>query len=602
MEIFSLILYHIITNFEMPKLESKRFFSYKIIAICILSSISMCAQIRKGDAFRNKIDSLNRIAFDKPNEVIKKADEMLLLAKESRRSIDYALLLQVKGIAETSLGNNAKALKLHMESYHIFDSIKQNEGKIFALINLGSVQLNLDQSKIAIEYLNKALAITPKNDYNSLKTIYSNLGVANDYEQNYDLALFYYKKAIPIQEKFNDSNGLSLLYHNIAVIYEIQNDVTKALQNEKIAYEYQKKSKSLNALAIIALNLGSLYAELGDFKNAEFYIAIGDKASKESQSPYNNEESFLAKARLAKAKKDYKKEALILREFIKYKDSIRQIESLEINSELEKKFKLNLKNTEIELLKTQKKLDQSRLEKINNTRIILLMSTIFLGVLVFIIYRNYKLKQKANLLLSVQKQVLEEQNLQLENENILSQFETLKNQISPHFLFNSLNALTSLIKTNPDQAIEYTTIFSKLFRNTLQLKDSHVITLKEEVEHVNTYIKLQQIRFGENLEFMVTLDKESLEKYLPPFALQMVIENAIKHNSISSAWPLKIEIKATDDFLVITNSLQLRKVVEDSTNTGIKNIISRYKYITDLVPSFQKIENKFVVHLPLIKE
>lgn len=573
----------------------------KIVLLLALVSFGVTmAQIRRGDAFRNKIDSLNRVAFDHPNSVIKAADQMLVTAQKKKRIVDYSLLLQVKGIAETSLGNNSKALKLQMESYRIFDSIHQNEGKIFALINLATIQLNLDQGKIAIEYLNKALAITPRNDFNSLKTIYSNLGVANDYEGNYKLALNYYKKAIPLLEKVEDINGLSMVYHNMAIIHEILKDIPKAIVSELKAYEYQKKSKSLNGLAVIALNLGSLYADVGDFKKAEYYITIGDKASLESTSPYNLEESFLAKARLAKAKKEYKLEAQLLRELIDFKDSIRQIESIKINSELEKNFKLNLKNTEIELLKTQKKLDQSKLEKINNTRLALLIITLFLGVIVFILYRNYKLKQKANLLLNYQKQELEEQNLRLENENILSQFETLKNQISPHFLFNSLNALASLIKSNPNEAIAFTTVFSKLFRNTLQLKDRHLITLEEEIEHVTTYIQLQQIRFGENLNFSVALDKEVLSYYVPPFALQMVIENAIKHNAISKTKPLKISVSSENEQLIIANTLQLRKVVEDSTNIGIQNIISRYKYITESIPTFQKKENEFVVHLPLI--
>lgn len=572
--------------------------------VFLLTFLSFCttlAQIRRGDAFRNTIDSLNRVAFDNPNSVIKVADKMLLTAQKKKRIIDYSLLLQVKGIAETSLGHNSKALKLQMESYRIFDSIQQNEGKIFALINLAAIQLNLDQSKVAIEYLNKALAITPKNDFNSLKTIYSNLGVANDYEGNYQVALNYYKKAIPMLVKVKDINGLSMVYHNMAVIYEILKDLPKAIASELKAYEYQKKSNSLNGLAIIALNLGSLYSEVGDLKKAEDYITMGDKASLESNSPYNIGESYMAKARLAKAKKEYQKEAGLLREFIDFKDSIGQIESMKINSELEKNFKLNLKNTEIELLKTQKKLAQSKLEKVNHTRLALLIITLFLGVIVFILFRNYKLKQKANLLLSYQKQELEEQNLRLENENILSQFETLKNQISPHFLFNSLNALASLIKSNPNEAVAFTTVFSKLFRNTLQLKDRHLIPLEEEIEHVNTYIQLQQIRFGDNLIFSVALDKEVLSYYLPPFAMQMVIENAIKHNAISKTKPLKISISYENEQLIIANTLQLRKIVEDSTHTGINNIISRYKYITSAIPTFQEMEQQFVVHLPLIK-
>ena len=129
-----------------------------------------------------------------------------------------------------------------------------------------------------------------------------------------------------------------------------------------------------------------------------------------------------------------------------------------------------------------------------------------------------------------------------EKENIMSQFEILKNQVNPHFLFNSMNVLSSLIKENPDKAISFTNNFSKVYRTLLQLKDQPVIVLDEELDLVKSYVDLQQVRFQDALVVDIDLEENSTKYVIPPFTLQLVLENAIKHNIVSTKKPLNISI------------------------------------------------------------
>ena len=261
-----------------------------------------------------------------------------------------------------------------------------------------------------------------------------------------------------------------------------------------------------------------------------------------------------------------------------------------------------MKSNEIQLLKTQKELATAEIEKNRFWALILILITILCLAAIIVLYQSYKVNKKSNELLKMEKVQLAERNRLLESENILVQFETLKTQVSPHFLFNSLSALTSLIKTDPEKAMQFTKEFSKIFRSTLELKEKNLITLKEELEHVKSYLYLQKMRFDSNLITHISIDSEYLNDYLPPFSLQMVIENAIKHNIITIESPLTIEIFAKNDFLIVTNNLQPRQITEDSTKTGVKNITSRYKYISELEPTFEIVDTLFYVKLPLIKE
>ncbi|MEO1049873.1 MAG: histidine kinase [Bacteroidota bacterium] len=187
----------------------------------------------------------------------------------------------------------------------------------------------------------------------------------------------------------------------------------------------------------------------------------------------------------------------------------------------------------------------------------------------------------------------------LQKENLESQLATLKSQISPHFLFNSLNVLSTLIHTDTDLADQFINRLSLVYRYLLENKDKEVIELMTEMEFVRSYLFLLETRFQDNLKVNIDIPKKG-NRQIPPMSIQMLIENAIKHNVISERKPLHIDIKQVEDYIIISNNLQLRKDSLESTHIGLGNIKKRYEYLTDKPVDIIKDETCFTVKIPLL--
>jgi ligand-binding sensor domain-containing protein len=185
-------------------------------------------------------------------------------------------------------------------------------------------------------------------------------------------------------------------------------------------------------------------------------------------------------------------------------------------------------------------------------------------------------------------------------EKVEFEFQLLKNQVNPHFLFNSFSTLMALIEEQPRQAIEYTEKLSDFFRIILQLKDEEVIHLKEELTIIDDYFFLLKKRFGENIDLDINIEDEILKSSIPPMTLQILIENAVKHNIISKDKPLRIKIYSTKKQIIIENNLQPKITKEVSTGIGLENIFKRYRLKTDKVPEIEKNDKLFKVILPVI--
>ncbi|MEO9871310.1 sensor histidine kinase [Ekhidna sp.] len=186
----------------------------------------------------------------------------------------------------------------------------------------------------------------------------------------------------------------------------------------------------------------------------------------------------------------------------------------------------------------------------------------------------------------------------LKTEQVSTQYESLKNQVNPHFLFNSFNALSSLVYEDQDKAVEFIRKLSNVYRYVLECKDEEVVELSKEMDFAKNFIFLQKIRFGDNLSFDINTSNPSA--YVPPLAIQILIENAVKHNVVSEQYPLNVKLDIDDEYCTITNNLKEKKT-KDSTGIGLDNLISRYRYLTDKEVKVEKTENTFVVKLPLLK-
>lgn len=212
--------------------------------------------------------------------------------------------------------------------------------------------------------------------------------------------------------------------------------------------------------------------------------------------------------------------------------------------------------------------------------------------------RNFVNLSRENRRLEFEKQELLVENLKKEKEQIAGQYEVLKNQINPHFLFNCLNTLTSLIDSNPGDAIVFSTRFSKMYRQLLEYGEYPLIPLDSELALSSNYIYLQKIRFGDLIKLEHSISSTNFQ--IPPFAIQGLVENAIKHNIITESNPLLISIRMEGKELEISNNLTLKNNNENSTGIGLSNLTKRYRLLTGKEISILRTKERFIVRLPLI--
>lgn len=189
---------------------------------------------------------------------------------------------------------------------------------------------------------------------------------------------------------------------------------------------------------------------------------------------------------------------------------------------------------------------------------------------------------------------------ELKKENVTAQLANLRNQISPHFLFNSLNTLIYLIEEDKEKSKEFVHKLSYIYKSVLDTSQKDLVSLKEELRYINAYTGLLKRRFGENLRFEISIGDTDLEKKIVPLSLQLGIENAVKHNVVSKTNPLKIDIASREDFLVISNNLQKRKPRETREGLGLQNITNRYKLVSNEQVIVENTKESFVLKLPLL--
>lgn len=188
-----------------------------------------------------------------------------------------------------------------------------------------------------------------------------------------------------------------------------------------------------------------------------------------------------------------------------------------------------------------------------------------------------------------------------QKQSMEATYENLKSQVNPHFLFNSLNALTNLVYEDQDKATKFIKQLSEVYRYVLDTRDKEVVPLEEELKFLEAYVYLQQIRFGDKLSVTIKLDE--VKSMVAPLAIQMLFENAIKHNEISEENPLAISIYKEADFIVIENTLQPKSQLgQVSSGLGLENIKKRYAFLSDKVVEVIKKDKVFQVKLPLLSK
>jgi len=216
--------------------------------------------------------------------------------------------------------------------------------------------------------------------------------------------------------------------------------------------------------------------------------------------------------------------------------------------------------------------------------------------------RNITERKKAEReLLNIQEN-LKLESQQLQQENLRIQYESLKSQVNPHFLFNSLNVLTSLIKIDPDLAERFAEQMSKVYRYVLEHREEDLVTLRTELDFINSYVFLLEIRFADKIKVNVNIPESFMEMKVPPLTVQLLIENAVKHNMFSKKTPLVIDIFIDADLnLNVINNLKKREIKMGSTAVGLVNIESRFRQLTNRELFFGESGGKFIARIPVLE-
>jgi hypothetical protein len=194
-----------------------------------------------------------------------------------------------------------------------------------------------------------------------------------------------------------------------------------------------------------------------------------------------------------------------------------------------------------------------------------------------------------------------EKNEQLKRENLQAKYEALKNQVNPHFLFNSLNTLSGVVEQKPELATDFIKKLSDIYRYVLEQNDKELVSITDELKFVEDYIFLSKMRFGNGLIFNSNIiNYQNLQ--VIPLGVQMLVENAIKHNIISDDMQLKIEIEIEDGHIIVKNNLQKKKTINSGKDAlGLENLKKRYSYLSDASVEIIESDGKFIIKLPIIE-
>jgi len=216
---------------------------------------------------------------------------------------------------------------------------------------------------------------------------------------------------------------------------------------------------------------------------------------------------------------------------------------------------------------------------------------LFVLVMLLVISRAIRLNNQSKLDV-IEKERLKRQSLQ-------NELAALRNQVNPHFLFNSLNSLSLLVRENPKAAGTFINKLSFLYRYILQSKDQDLLTVREELKFLESYIHLIKVRYRENFMVNISIKEDLLQKKIPTLALQLLMENAVKHNQISTDRPLYVDVFDEDNYLVVKNKLQPRIGHIESTNTGLSNLNTRFQLHMNRGIEILKDEQHFIVKIPI---
>lgn len=513
-------------------------------------------------------------------------------------------ILNLMGVIYQLMSDYPKALSCSFRALRASQAINNVNEQLSELNNIGICYLLLKRYDLSKRYLSDAVDLCLKHSSLSSKlgSVYNNIGQVLLDEERFPESIAYFEKSIVEDEKHQvKDNGNT--YANMGMAY------TRMDRLDEAAGCYEKALTRVNNDVYHQVDLyhslGKLGLKKGDIDGAEKYLFRAKSTAESSAVNIGLEDVYLTISKLYEKRGDYRNAALYKDKFIVLKDRLYNERMTAQINEMQVRYETQRKDEEIRSLSKDKEIIAARMEKDRNLKYFMYALLGLLLAMSVIISRNIVLKQRMKSRRADElKNIAENRSMRLMNENISARYEILKSKINPHFLFNSFAMLSSLIVKDPETARRFVKRFSKLYRTMLETSAETLVPLKTEMEFVNDYIHIQRMCIGEYLYADIRTDEQALEAYVPPFSVQMMVENAIKHNNLEDEETLRIDIVTENGYLVVRNNRSRTAAAHaDSTGTGQKNIVERYRMLNaGREVKIIEGESQYTVMLPLIHD
>jgi|GEM_PF-1013805 len=450
----------------------------------------------------------------------------------------------------------------------------------------------------ALEYLQKALQVYEElNNQNGLALVYGNMSTIYLDMGALDTALVFNEKSLALQKKSGDRYGQATSLHNRATIFGIQGKYPEALSDFEAQIAIFKSigdqeglANSYNSMADLWI-LQKRYAKAAQLCNSALQIAksIGSPNLIEVKACHCLYTAFQKQGK-HKLALGYLEQFVAANDSLKKNETIHKLRQMEFERQsvadslnrVEEKFRIELNHQEALRQKD---------------RTVSVLTAVGLGVLalalalwaLMLYFRRRSLRLQAR-------------SDELEKQQLLNEIALLRTQVNPHFLFNSLSILTSLVHVDPHLSEQFIEQLSRSYRYILEQKEQSLVSLRTELEFIRAYAFLLKIRFDNKFDLAITLPDDMLDTHkIAPLTLQLLVENVVKHNRMSEKEPLVVTVSVeNDDTLLVKNRLQPRTTAAVSTGVGLQNIADRYALLTDRPVWAGETEQEFVVKVPLL--
>ncbi len=583
-----------------------------------IDSLTKVVNTIESDTLKVKtLNALAKVVLNvKATEALDYAIQANKLAKEINYVSGVAYSSDIMGVIYLRFGDSKKALYHHFVAQEIFKNMKDFKGEAFTYNNIGAVFSYLKNYSKAAYYYQLSINIKTKSGFfKEISSSLINLGNIEMKSKNITKCISYYSLALDNATKFKDYRNMTIALINLGEAYIDLKNNYKALFYYKKALPIIERTGGGYHKAYFYFALGRIYLDQKHYNLAEYNLneALKIAAKIESKSLCLNiyKQIYL----LYKEQNKFEKALFFNELYLTLSDTLFNQENVKNINEMQARFDLKEKEEQIKNLNIERKVIEANKSKDELVKKFLIVGIIFISIITIITFWIVYNKQKTNRILilkntKIQIQQLEiekinkelnEYNKELMKENVFARYEILKAKINPHFLFNSLSTLSSLIIHDKKQALSFVTKFAKLYRSILELSNTQLISIKEELEVVQSYLYLCKMKYEENLVLNIDNEVLNVDGFLPPFSLQLLIENVVKHNIIDFNKVMVVDVYLESDYIVVKNLLNPKVDDELSTGLGKKNIIERYKFISDKLPYFEILGEFYIAKVPLIK-